>query len=85
VIERLVRVSVIWYARNITDVESVLHTIGKEVETALQSVVVGGKTVYLAYQGSDLQLDALDQPVGQIEMRYETLIYNLASAPDVIQ
>jgi hypothetical protein len=84
-LERRLSVVVRGYDKATNDLALSLDTIGKEVEIALaSSLTVGAKSVELIL--NSVQVDAVqaDQPIGMIEMMYETNVYTLANAPEVL-
>ncbi len=82
-IERSPTVHVRGIANASAAVEDTLDTIAKEVETALASgVTIGSKTIRLAYQGMEVEMDAGDKPHGAIDLRFTCSLFNSANAPD---
>jgi hypothetical protein len=85
-ISRIVEVIVEGVAKANADLDDTLDDIAKEVESALgPGVTVSSKTVQLGYTGCEIEVSGDgEKPTGTIRMRFETTLYNLANAPDVL-
>lgn len=85
VVERRPVVHVQAVAKASADVEDTLDTIAKEVEVALASgVTVGAKAVALEYAGCEVDLARGDKPIGTIDLRFNAVLFNSATAPDAL-
>ena len=85
VYERKVSVVVRGYEKAVTDLDASLDAIGKEVEVALAiPLTVAGKSVEMVLRAVQVEAVQADQPVGIIEMTYETTVFTAANAPDVL-
>lgn len=85
-IERRVSLIVRGYASGVADLDDALDQIAKEVESVLAAgVVIGARTIALEYTGCEVpDPEPGEKVVGLIELRYLALLFNTASAPDVL-
>lgn len=85
VVERRPVVHVQAVAKASATVEDTLDLIAKEVEAALASgVTIGSKTVALEYTGCEVDIARGDKPIGMLDLRFSAVLFNSATAPDVL-
>lgn len=82
--ERIVDVTVMAYAAANADLDDTLDVIRKEVETALGNpLLLGGVAIDVQYRGSDFDLTDGERAAGELQMRFQATIFNVANTPDV--
>lgn len=84
--QRTVTIVVAGVQKKLDTLEDTLDAISAEVEAALSSVVtVGAQKVPLVYLGTEVSVeDEGDFPTGEIQLRYQATLFNVANTPDVL-